>query len=120
MKSFLFLFFGLLSFSYCGQKGNKNVTITIVNNTTYPVDSIRLSSYGVRTVLRDIQPGKKVETKFAMDYSDNMEGAFLMNVYPRNFSKKDTFYTFGYFRNARDIESDYTVELYGQFALQQK
>ena len=115
MKSYLFFILIFAFSSSCGKKDNKNVTISILNNTAYRIDSFRIDSYEVSTAGNEILSGKKVERTLRMTYSANYEGAFRLHV----FSGTDTVYGFGYFANAGDIKSGYNVELYNNFSLKQ-
>lgn len=111
MKFYLIIFLAFTSFSYCGNKGNKNVTITVFNNTVYYFDSIRITSYGAYAVINNVKPGEKVEKNFIITYEGTYEGDFLMKVFSKG-SVKDTAFNFGYYPNSDYIKSRYGFEFY--------
>ncbi len=105
-------------FFWCNTKAQKNCNISIYNNTSYNIDSIRLSSYGVNYLFKELTPRKKIEKNISVKYSGKYEGVFLLTIYVKDSIKNQT--TFGYYANADDIKPRYSIELYDNFLIKEK
>ena len=116
------LLVSFLSFFYlvnCSQN-HKHATISILNHTRYVIDSIRIETYQLDTIVGGVLPNKKIVPSVNIIYKDHYEGVFRITVYPRGFRKKHEIRQFGYYANYSDIKSRYNIELYDTFLLKER
>ena len=113
-KHLLFICLFILLFS-CNQSDKK---ITIVNKTSFVIDSICINSQDVHLVYRNILPNASITKKFIWNFKTDYEGAFIYTIYQKDTVKAGG--TFGYYANDYDIKSEYTVSVHKGFKIREK
>ena len=104
----------MLLFS-CNQSTKK---ITVVNNNSFVIDSVRINSSNLKLVYKNIRPNASITKKFIWNIKTDYEGAFSYIIYQKDTVKAQG--TFGYFANDYDIESEYTVSISNGYKIREE
>lgn len=118
MKKYLASLILLFYLSSCDPNAQKNCEISIRNNTAYYIDSVKVTTYGLHTLFTNISPGKQTENKVVIDYKGRDEGTFLLTIYIKDIMKNQV--SFGQYKNASNIRKKYSLEIYGDFLIDEK
>ena len=102
----------------CNINAQKTCTISISNNSSQKIDSIKITSYGLNAAFANLPPYEKAEKTVTIDYDEKYEGAFVMLIYVKDSVKGQA--TFGYFSSASDIKSKYQIEILNDFRIKEK
>lgn len=112
--------FGLFSFYFalsgCTVKNQQNCEISITNNSRDTIDSVKITTYSVNAVFRNLLPAT-TQTKMIDINSTkkDQKGAFLARVYIKDSVKNSA--TFGYFAQPDEIKPAYSIEFSTTFPL---
>ena len=108
MRQLIFIILAAIEFCSCISK--KNTTIEICNNTLYKIDSVRVLSYGVKEVFKNLNSNeiqkRTVTIKLPADFS---KGGFTITIYKKDSVLNAT--GFGYYSSVVDIKNNYKVHI---------
>jgi hypothetical protein len=107
----------LLSFS-CNHKAPGECAFSIINNTSQKIDSVRITSTGLKEIFINIEPKQKLEKTFSIKHFPRYEGAFLATIFIKDSARNQA--TFGYFDSPEAIKEHYTIEIGEGFSIKQK
>ena len=97
---------------------HSNKTITIINKSSFVIDSVRINSYNVNLVYKNILPNAAITNKFIWTYKTDYEGAFYYTIYQKATVKAKG--SFGYYANDYDIQSEYTFIINNGFKIREE
>ncbi len=118
MKYFLSSLFAFIILAGCNETAQKSCNISILNNTTQKLNSVKITSYGLNAAFTNLLPNEKVEKVFQIDYFGKYEGAFLVSIFVKDSIKSQV--GFGYYSNSSDIKSKYFIEILPDFSIKEK
>jgi len=112
------LFFICGLFAGCEAGAQKEVQITIINNSTRAFDSISISTYGMSITFKQVLPNQKMDSLASITYTGSYEGAFLLKAFVKDSLIIGS--TFGYFSSSAEINRGYSIEILPDLKLKQR
>jgi len=104
----------LLFFAFsCSFPSEKDIELTILNDTKFNIDSVRVNSYGTKLLFVKLAPKQSISKKIKIRYDGKYEGAFSILIYKQDSLKNSG--TFGYFSTIDDVKPSYRVTIFDSF-----
>lgn len=105
-------------FSFCSIYSDKAVNLIVSNKSQINIDSIRIRSYGVNEIFKNLGIDSIEKRNVVVTTPKNVEGDFTIVV----FQKDSIVYSgsFGYHDNSFDIHETYRITVLPDFSVTEK
>lgn len=104
--------------SGCLTTNQKKCSISVFNNSSEKIDSIKITTYGLNMVFNNLSPDMKAKKVVSIEQNRNGEGAFLISIYIKDSVVGQG--TFGYYFVYSDIKPKYDIEIQKNFSFREK
>ncbi len=114
---FVKLSFIIILFPSCSNIKSKPTNLIICNKTEYKIDSVRILSYGVNVMFRDLLQNEIKNQTVNIKAPSNVDGGFTIVI----FQKDSIVFAggFGYFSNGFGIKEKYKVNIMENYRIQE-